>query len=228
MILQAGAMGESGEIYILKMGQPVKILDMAKDLIRLSGFEPDKDIRIEITGLRPGEKLYEELITEGEGIVPTRHDKLMVLKGNGGNGLSYNDLERKIEELLILADRNNAEGIKAKLKEIVPEYNPKINRDSAPIFKWIEELLSLVDRKDNGGIKAILKEILAEYKLIQPLSEDERNWFEELLLATDKNDNDKIKTMLQDADKIMAGADKHYWSPQVENRGSRHIARRWV
>ena len=88
LILQAGAMGESGEIYILKMGRPVKILDMARDLIRLSGFEPDKDIHINITGLRPGEKLYEELITEGEGIVPTAHEKLMVLRSNGrGQGM---------------------------------------------------------------------------------------------------------------------------------------------
>jgi FlaA1/EpsC-like NDP-sugar epimerase len=70
LILQAGAMGEGGEIFILDMGRPVKIVEMARDLIRLSGFEPDADIRIEYVGLRPGEKLHEELITKGEGIVP--------------------------------------------------------------------------------------------------------------------------------------------------------------
>ena len=81
LILQAGAMGKGGEIFILDMGTPIKIDDMARDLIRLSGFEPDVDIKIEYIGLRPGEKLFEELITEGENIVPTRHEKIMVLKG---------------------------------------------------------------------------------------------------------------------------------------------------
>jgi FlaA1/EpsC-like NDP-sugar epimerase len=74
-------MGKGGEIFILDMGTSIKIDDMARDLIRLSGFEPDVDIKIEYVGLRPGEKLYEELITEGENIVPTSHEKIMVLKG---------------------------------------------------------------------------------------------------------------------------------------------------
>ncbi|MEW5802899.1 MAG: nucleoside-diphosphate sugar epimerase/dehydratase [bacterium] len=126
LVLQAGAMGESGEIYILKMGKAVKIIDMARDLIRLSCS--DKDIRIEITGLRPGEKLYEELITDEEGIVSTPHEKLMVLKNNSSDGICYHDLEKKINELLRLADRNDSIGIRAKLKEIVPEYNPQAPR----------------------------------------------------------------------------------------------------
>ena len=82
MILQAGAMGEGGEVFILKMGTPVKIADMARDLIRLSGKEPDVDIKIVFTGLRNGEKLYEELITIGEDILPTDHEKVMVLCSN--------------------------------------------------------------------------------------------------------------------------------------------------
>jgi FlaA1/EpsC-like NDP-sugar epimerase len=130
LILQAGAMGESGEIYILRMGKPVKILDMARDLIRLSGFEPDRDININITGLRPGEKLYEELITEGEGIVPTAHEKLMVLQSNGtGSGISYCDVERKIDELLALARKHDYTGIQSKLCELVPEYKPQQLRE---------------------------------------------------------------------------------------------------
>jgi FlaA1/EpsC-like NDP-sugar epimerase len=131
LILQAFTMGEGGEIFILEMGTPVKIVDMARDLIRLSGKEPDTDIEIKFIGLRPGEKLYEELITEGEGIVKTEHEKILVLKNNVPtkgrtpqesefNNLSY--LEEKIRELKELADTHDARGIKAKLKEVVPEY----------------------------------------------------------------------------------------------------------
>lgn len=135
MILQAGMMGEGGEIFLLKMGTPVKIADMARDLIRLSGKEPDEDIKIVYTGLREGEKLYEELITEGEDILPTTHKNVMVLKSNG---LSANtscheetrlNLYRQIGELMSLARSYDARAIKAKLKEIVPEYTPQ-NNDS--------------------------------------------------------------------------------------------------
>jgi FlaA1/EpsC-like NDP-sugar epimerase len=121
LILQAGALGEGGEIFILDMGTPIKIVKMARDLIRLSGFNPDTDIEIKFIGLRPGEKLYEELITEGEGIVRTDYEKIFVLKGNG---YDRNWLDQRIEELTKLAHEQNASGIKAKLKEIVPEYQP--------------------------------------------------------------------------------------------------------
>jgi FlaA1/EpsC-like NDP-sugar epimerase len=120
LICQAGAMGEGGEIFILDMGTSIKIDDMARDLIRLSGFEPDVDIKIEYVGIRPGEKLYEELITEGEGIIPTDHEKIMVLKGSVKDLPSMNG---KIDELIELADNQNGDQIKAKLKSIVPEYS---------------------------------------------------------------------------------------------------------
>ena len=122
LILQAGAMGEGGEIFILDMGTPIKIDDMARDLIRLSGFEPDVDIKIEYIGLRPGEKLYEELITESEGILPTSHDKIMVLKGAEYNPALLNG---KIDELAGLAYDQDSEKIKTMLQEIVPEYEPR-------------------------------------------------------------------------------------------------------
>ena len=121
LILQAGAMGEGGETFILDMGTPVKIDDMARDLIRLSGYEPDVDIPIEYIGLRPGEKLYEELITEGEGIVPTSHEKIMVLRGQASDQAFLN---ARIDEMSPLAYAQDAEGIKSKLKEIVEDYEP--------------------------------------------------------------------------------------------------------
>jgi FlaA1/EpsC-like NDP-sugar epimerase len=121
LILQAGAMGVGGEIFILEMGNPIKIMDIAKDLIRLSGFIPDEDIPIKIIGLRPGEKLYEELITEGEGIVPTSHEKIMVLKGNG---YDMADLHGPLNELIDVALDRSARLIQARVKELVPEYHP--------------------------------------------------------------------------------------------------------
>jgi FlaA1/EpsC-like NDP-sugar epimerase len=130
MIMQAGAMGEGSEIFILRMGTPVKIADMARDLIRLSGKEPDRDIKIVFTGLREGEKLYEELITVGEGIVPTGHEKIMVLKSDGlFNGSSDRVrmrrwLDTEIGLLCDMALRHDSPAIKNKLREIIPEYTP--------------------------------------------------------------------------------------------------------
>jgi FlaA1/EpsC-like NDP-sugar epimerase len=122
LILQAGAMGTGGEIFILDMGQPVKIADMAKDLIRLHGLDPDVDVPIRFVGLRPGEKLYEELITEGEGIVPTTHKKIRVLRGRP---CDLPILNAQIDALTQAAQAYDVPLIKSRLKEIVPEYTPQ-------------------------------------------------------------------------------------------------------
>jgi FlaA1/EpsC-like NDP-sugar epimerase len=133
LILQAGTMGEGGEIFILRMGTPVKIADMARDLIRLSGKEPDIDVKIVYTGLRDGEKLYEELISEGEGILPTNHEKVMVLRSeqlfNGAENLSQArvELKKEIDELVKAAERHDAKAIKHLLQKLVPEYKPYNN-----------------------------------------------------------------------------------------------------
>ena len=119
LILQAGTMGRENEIFILDMGKPMRIVDLARDLIRLSGLEPEKDIPIQFIGLRPGEKLYEELITEGEGIVATEHEKILVLKENGCN---RDILNAQIDELLTVAATYDADAIREKLHKIVPEY----------------------------------------------------------------------------------------------------------
>ena len=119
LILQAGAMAEGGDIFILDMGRPVKIVDMARDLIRLHGLEPEQDVPIRFVGLLPGEKLYEELITEGEGIVPTAHEKILVIRGRH---CDFEALNKQTDALIQAALTYDADVIKAKLKEIVPEY----------------------------------------------------------------------------------------------------------
>lgn len=120
LILQSGTLeNDQVNIYILDMGQPIKIADMARDLIRLSGFEPETDIKIEYIGLRPGEKLYEELITEGEGIVSTSHEKIMALHGES---CSLSLLNGNIENLLQSAKDQDPATIKRLLKDIVLDY----------------------------------------------------------------------------------------------------------
>ncbi len=127
LILQAGAMGQGGEIFILEMGTPVKIADMARDMIRLSGKIPDQDIQIVFTGLRPGEKLHEELITHGEGIVATAHEKIMVLRRQetaGDPGEADRRIRTDIDRLDEAAGTCDPHRIKAALMEIVPEFKP--------------------------------------------------------------------------------------------------------
>lgn len=119
LVLTAGAMGEGGEIFLLDMGEPVKILTLAKKLIRQAGLEPDRDIEIVFTGLRNGEKLHEELYWVGEGIIPTTNKKIMMLKPNGGmDRAAFSDKLMALRELTELDDRS---GVIVFLKEIVPE-----------------------------------------------------------------------------------------------------------
>lgn len=122
LILQAGVMGHGGETFILDMGKPVLIADMARALIRFHGLEPDVDIPIRYTGLRPGEKLYEELITEGEGVMPSFHEKIRLVRGNHTD---IDALNRRIDELNAIAETHDANAIKKALSLIVPEYTPQ-------------------------------------------------------------------------------------------------------
>ncbi len=127
LILQAGAMGQGEEIFILKMGEPIKIAQLARDLIKLAGREPDSEIKIKFIGLREGEKLYEELITEGEGIVETNHEKIMVLRGNGQ---TCADLVKGLEILQQQTKAHNSNGIKDTLQQLIPEYSPDRQAES--------------------------------------------------------------------------------------------------
>ncbi len=122
LIIQAGAMGVGNEIFILKMGEPIKIATMAKEIIALAGRDPETEIEIKYIGLRAGEKLYEELITEGEGIVKTYHEKIMVLCSNG---TSYSDIFPTVQLLLEEAKKQDGEAIRKLIKTIVPEYMPE-------------------------------------------------------------------------------------------------------
>ncbi|NNJ82188.1 MAG: polysaccharide biosynthesis protein [Flavobacteriaceae bacterium] len=119
LVLQAGTMGNGGEIYVFDMGKPVRILDLAKKMIQLSGLEPYEDIDIKITGLRPGEKLYEELLNDSSTSLPTHHPKIMVSKTNVEK---FEDLKKKVKEIIKLATRGKNEEVVQMLKEIVPEY----------------------------------------------------------------------------------------------------------
>ncbi len=117
LVLDAGAMGEGGEIFVFDMGESVKIIDLAKKMIRLSGLEVGKDIEIKLTGLRPGEKLYEELLSKDENTLPTHHPKILKAKER----ISETSLE-EIESLInLLESQDNIEIVK-KMKEIIPEF----------------------------------------------------------------------------------------------------------
>jgi FlaA1/EpsC-like NDP-sugar epimerase len=119
LVLQAAAMGEGGEIFLLDMGEPVKIVDLARELITLSGFRPGEDIEIEFSGLRPGEKLFEELSLEGEDKIPTKHPKIAIWKTLTKDRQS---LCQGIEKLLKIAHTQDRSAIVKAIKELVPNF----------------------------------------------------------------------------------------------------------
>ena len=121
LLIQAGAMGNGGEVFILDMGEPIKILDLVCDLIHLSGLEVDRDIKIEFTGLAPGEKLYEELLTAEEGVTATKHQRIFVAQPET---IDLHGLLAQVTELRQLAVHLDNETIIQKLQEIVPTYQP--------------------------------------------------------------------------------------------------------
>ncbi|HWR69611.1 MAG TPA: nucleoside-diphosphate sugar epimerase/dehydratase [Dehalococcoidia bacterium] len=121
LIIQAGALGDGGEVFVLDMGQPVKIMDLARDMIKLSGLKEGEDIRIEFIGIRPGEKLYEEPLTQIEGTTATRHQGIFLAKMEE---VDKENLAQGIEELERLAWNRDVQAIKEKLKELVPSYQP--------------------------------------------------------------------------------------------------------
>jgi FlaA1/EpsC-like NDP-sugar epimerase len=121
LVLQASAIGKGGQICVLDMGHPVKIVDLAKNLILLSGLKPDEDIKIEFTGMRPGEKLYEELSTLLEDTIPTGHEKVRIFVGNG---MPEEDMLTWIDSLRSICEARDTGRLVVALKEIVQDYNP--------------------------------------------------------------------------------------------------------
>ena len=124
LVIQAGAMGNGGEVFVLDMGEPFKIVDLARDLIRLSGLKPDEDIEIQFIGTRPGEKLYEELRVEGERHVPTSHAKITVVESNVGKTF---EIQRALSRLNNMTEFPN-EMIVDELMQIVPQFHPARRR----------------------------------------------------------------------------------------------------
>lgn len=122
LVLEAATLGNGGEIFCFDMGQPVKIADLAKNMIRLAGFEPGKDIEITYTGLRPGEKLYEELLNQKETTIPTKHKKILVAKVRE---YDYQEVAEQIELLIKLAKDGKVFPTVKLMKQIVPEFKSK-------------------------------------------------------------------------------------------------------
>lgn len=122
LVLEAATLGDGGEIFVFDMGQPVKILDLARNMIRLAGFQPDKDIQITFTGLRPGEKLYEEVLNKKETTLPTSNNKIMIARIRE---YDFDVVQQDIEQLIAKARVGNAMQTVAQMKHIVPEYKSK-------------------------------------------------------------------------------------------------------
>jgi len=121
LVMQAGAMGRGGEIFVLDMGEPVKIVDLARDLIRLSGLDPDRDIEIKFTGMRPGEKLFEEIAVDEEHVDKTKHPKIYIGKFRP---YDIKTVERSLADLHRIVEANDRAALTTALKELVPEYQP--------------------------------------------------------------------------------------------------------
>jgi FlaA1/EpsC-like NDP-sugar epimerase len=119
LVLEAGAMGNGGEIYIFDMGKPVRIYDLAEKMIKLAGFIPNVDMKIDIIGLRPGEKLYEELLNDNSKTIPTHHEKIMIAQELEEE---FEALHNDINELITGSVVYNSKAIVAQMKKIVPEF----------------------------------------------------------------------------------------------------------
>lgn len=134
LVLEAGCMGIGGEIFVFDMGKSVKIVELAKKMIRLAGLEPNVDIKIEYSGLRPGEKLYEELLNDNENTMPTHHSKIMIGKVRE---YVFEDIETQIYQLIAYAKINEDRQVVLHMKKLVPEFKSKNS-----VFEELDKLLN--------------------------------------------------------------------------------------
>ncbi|MDR0265346.1 MAG: polysaccharide biosynthesis protein [Sphingobacterium sp.] len=141
LVLEAGTMGQGGEIFVFDMGKSVKIVELAKKMIRLSGFKPNEDIEIKFTGLRPGEKLYEELLNDLENTLPTHHEKIMIAKVRENN---YDIVCIKIDELQQRLATQNKNEVVYQMKIIVPEFKSKNS-----IYEQLDKEIELSNGPEN-------------------------------------------------------------------------------
>jgi FlaA1/EpsC-like NDP-sugar epimerase len=121
LVLQSSTMGKGGEIFVLDMGDPVRIVDLARNLILLSGLRPGEDIKIEFTGIRPGEKLFEELSTYDENTLPTHHEKIKIF---AGTTIPWPLMEKYLDQIRSACNARNLDDLVLTLKDLIPEYNP--------------------------------------------------------------------------------------------------------
>jgi FlaA1/EpsC-like NDP-sugar epimerase len=143
LVLEAGTMGEGGEIFIFDMGKPVKINDLAINMIKLAGLVPNKDIKIVYTGLRPGEKLYEELLNEKEKTIPTHHEKIKIAKVRTS---SHSQILADIQDLITICEQDDHSLLVKKMKEIVPEF--KSNNSQFESLDFMQEGLPLTGKDE--------------------------------------------------------------------------------
>jgi len=149
LVLQAAAIGEGGQICVLDMGEPVKIVDLARNLILLSGLKPGEDIKISFTGIRPGEKLYEELSTQLEDTAPTAHEKIRIFIGSG---VSEGDMTAWLDGLREICDARDTGRLVVALKEMVLDYSPSAHLLKRAIERRYDTLPSVLTGPSKKGL----------------------------------------------------------------------------
>jgi FlaA1/EpsC-like NDP-sugar epimerase len=157
LVLQASTIGKGGEVFVLEMGQPVKIVDLAKNLILLSGFQPERDIEIQFTGLRPGEKMFEELNLQDEHLIPTSHAKIRSYVCHQ----NYDPMQIKVslQRLQAIAEGQDVANLVLLLKELIPDYNPstELLKSALSIKPYDADSEKTPSRREQADAKLVAK-----------------------------------------------------------------------